>query len=146
MSSVTITRYSQDSDMTLGVCHVEDEQGYSFMGYTLEPPWLDNRRNISCIPKGKYDLGWRTVGSYAEKYKKKGYPGALEIMNVPDRSAVLCHSGNWPKDSLGCVLLGATSVPNDKMVGNSRIATERLYARVAASEGAWRVEIKEIPA
>lgn len=75
-----------------------------FSSYSLELPWRDNRPNVSCIPPGTYPLAWRI----SRRFK------AYHIKNVPSRSAILIHSGNFAGDIekgfkthvQGCVLLG----------------------------------------
>lgn len=72
---------------------------------TAEPPERDNRRNISCIPDGDYRL---------KKYLSPKYNETLMVLDVPDRSNILFHSGNYAGDTLlgyssdtdGCILLG----------------------------------------
>lgn len=63
--------------------------------FTLEPPWLNNEKNISCIPDGDYLL--RLTGDVK-------FP--IEIMNVPNRSGIFMHVGNWVRQTRGCVLVG----------------------------------------
>lgn len=64
---------------------------------TLEPPWLNNRVNVSCIPTGKY---------LCKKYSSAKYPDTYEIEGVKGRDQILFHAGNFLKDTHGCVLLG----------------------------------------
>ena len=54
------------------------------------------------IPKGTYQINvvWSP--------KFKGYYPRLE--NVPSRSGILIHSGNYAKDTLGCILVGANTL------------------------------------
>lgn len=69
---------------------------------TLEPPWLNNQPNISCIPAGSYDL----VPWLSPSLKIN----TLKLENVPNRSGILFHSGNdaggVDTDSQGCILVG----------------------------------------
>lgn len=74
--------------------------------YTGELPWKDNAPNVSCIPEGKYVVNW----TFSPSFKKHTY----QIMNVPFRSGIRIHSGNYCGDTskgyhshvYGCVLLG----------------------------------------
>lgn len=50
------------------------------------------------IPDGEYSLKW----SYSPKFKGFRY----EIGEVPGRSRILIHEGNYIKDSKGCLLVG----------------------------------------
>jgi hypothetical protein len=80
---------------------------------TLELPWLDNQRNVSCIPEGYYDVDFRTSAKY---------PKHFIVNDVPGRSFILIHQGNYagslnPKsgksDIRGCILVGKAFVDLD---------------------------------
>lgn len=66
--------------------------------FTLELAWKDNARGISCIPIGVYEVKL----TFSNKYQKWMW----QIMEVPDRSGVRVHSGNFYFDIEGCILLG----------------------------------------
>lgn len=62
---------------------------------TIELPWLDNKRRVSCIPEGKYFL---------EKRYSRRHKWHIEIADVPKRQFILFHSANNAKLELnGCV-------------------------------------------
>ena len=66
-----------------------------FLGFTIELPWLDNARTISCIPEGVYPLKTR----YSEKFKHH-----LHVENVKGRSLILLHpANNAQKELKGCI-------------------------------------------
>ena len=65
--------------------------------YTLELPWKDNQRRVSCIPLGTYPV---------KRYSSQKYPETYEITEVPNRDKILIHSGTFHTDILGCVLVG----------------------------------------
>lgn len=90
-----------------------------FYGHTLELSWKDNKKSVSCVPKGVYEARKRG-GDESAKYKYQH----VEILNVPDRSKILIHVGNYPKSTKGCVLLGHTRALN--FVGDSRKAFYKL--------------------
>jgi len=78
------------------------EGDYSFFNCkTLELPWLDNKKNISCYPSGVYSV---------VKYKRPDGRWAFLVQNVPGRSAILFHAGTYiatsKPDSEGCTLVG----------------------------------------
>ena len=94
---VELTRDIQDDRASQGVLHIFDGDNVVLKLYTLENPWLDNQRNISCIPAGEY-LCRRVISpTYGETF---------EIMDVEGRTHILFHWGNWVKNTDGCVLLG----------------------------------------
>lgn len=65
--------------------------------YTLELPDLGNQQNISCIPEGKYEVH----RIYSPKFGK-----CFHLQDVPGRSEILIHKGNYNKDTHGCILVG----------------------------------------
>lgn len=101
---------------TYGVLLADDGQPLCL---TLEDPWLDNRRNVSCIPTGSYLCKRKVSPKHGETF---------EVTGVPGRSAILFHAGNWAGDpgvasgpmaghTQGCILLGQSwGVP--RILGN----------------------------
>ena len=96
---VTITRFDQSEHGTFGqlVCN-------GFTCFTGELPEMDNKPNVSCIPKGHYICHW----TYSPRFKRKMY----EITSVTGRSGIRFHSANFmgsgklKKQLNGCVALG----------------------------------------
>jgi hypothetical protein len=64
---------------------------------TLEEPWKDNQKGISCIPEGVY----RCTPHNGAKIQR-----TWEVTGVPGRGAILIHSGNTTDDIEGCILVG----------------------------------------
>lgn len=68
----------------------------------IELPWRDNQREVSCIPAGTYLC--RPVVSIR-------FGQVFEVLDVPGRSAILIHAGNfggdaelgWTTDLRGCI-------------------------------------------
>ena len=87
--------------------------------WTMEQPWRDNMTNKSCIPAGLYDFRGRDRWSGWQKHGR-----TIEIINVPDRSAILIHPGNWARDTKGCIVPGM-------VVGDSRETRAVLQSAVA---------------
>ena len=90
---------------------------------TLELPWVDNQRNISCIPEGVYPVRLRLPRESASR----DYLHLL-IQDVPNRDLVLVHIGNKSSDSRGCVLVGLGS--QQDFVSNSTLAMDLLIKEV----------------
>ena len=62
---------------------------------TIELPWKNNERKVSCVPEGKYFLEKR----YSAKFKWH-----IEVKNVANRSDILFHPANNAKQELnGCI-------------------------------------------
>jgi Family of unknown function (DUF5675) len=59
--------------------------------FTLELPWLNNVRKLSCIPLGTYDV---------VPHKSPKFGRCLLVENVPARDNILFHSANLAGNSL----------------------------------------------
>ena len=90
---------------------------------TLENPWIDNQRNISCIPEGEYEVRIRLPRESATR----DYMHLL-VKDVPDRDYILFHIGNRPSDTRGCILVGLSS--SQDFVNNSRLAMDLLMKEI----------------
>ena len=90
---------------------------------TLENPWKDNQRNISCIPEGEYKVRLRL----ARESATRDYLHLL-VQDVPDRKWVLVHRGNYAKDTRGCILVGLGS--EQDVVYNSTLAMDLLMKEI----------------
>lgn len=117
---LTLERTYRGDDCTTGVLY--DDEG-KFICYTLEEPWKDNKNQVSCIPVGTYDC----VHWDGNKFKD-----VWNVTKVPNRIAILIHSGNTTKDIEGCILLGRVKGTKDglKAVLESRLALEKLRVLV----------------
>ena len=90
---------------------------------TLENPWVDNQRNISCIPEGVYPVRLRLPRESATR----DYVHLL-VQEVPNRDWILFHRGNTAKDTSGCILVGLGS--QQDVVNNSVLAMDLLIKEV----------------
>lgn len=62
---------------------------------TIELPWRNNEKRVSCIPEGEYFIEKR----YSVKFKWH-----LHVLDVPERSFILFHSANDAQKELnGCI-------------------------------------------
>lgn len=96
---VTIDRLTEGEKQTEGLLTVYNGEEKIFNCYTLELPWLDNAKRISCIPKGTYNV---------EKRQSTKYKHHFHILDVPNRSYILIHQGNYNWHTKGCILVGKT--------------------------------------
>ena len=117
--NLLIIRNTFSEVSTIGNLYLDGE----WLCDTLENPWLNNQRNISCIPEGEYKVRLRT----ARESATKDYLHLL-VQDVPDRSLVLFHTGNTAKDTRGCILVGIGS--EQDFVKNSRLAMELLMKEI----------------
>lgn len=97
MKTIYILRRPSPADRTLGTMLVFDAAAVLARFSTLEPPDRGNRPNESRIPAGRYQLKPRE----SDKFGKH-----LLVEGVPGRSWILCHHGNFPADTEGCILVG----------------------------------------
>lgn len=93
MKTVILTRLTDNGKQTTGELKTE-----GFSCKTLERPWLNNKKNESCIPTGEYTVEYTN----SPRFKRYMY----EIKGVKGRSGVRIHKGNYWYDVTGCVLLG----------------------------------------
>jgi hypothetical protein len=121
-----IARYiTTDTKQTIGngflLSDADNFIKYEFR--TLELSWKDNKRSISCIPCGDYTV---------IKRKSKKYGNHFHILDVPDRSYILIHNGNYNYQTKGCVLVGDDlsylNSDNDIDVVNSKKTLKKLYS------------------
>lgn len=96
MKAVLI-RLDDDTKQTLGHLYFFSGIVKVFECKTLELPWLNNQNQISCITPGTYKV---------VKHNSPSKGNCFHIKDVPGRSHILIHSGNYNKDTLGCVLVG----------------------------------------
>lgn len=92
-TNVRISRWHRP-DCTLGVL----ESG-GFRCFTLELPDRCNLPDISCVPPGKYK---------AFKRESPANGACIELEDVPARSHIQIHVGNFTRDIRGCILVGSS--------------------------------------
>lgn len=118
-----IKREPSSEKQTLGEFSLYDGDKLLFKCKTLELPWKDNRQQISCIPTGDYKVVMRTSPKYKKHY---------QVLNVPGRSYILIHTGNYYTQILGCILVGDAHIDinkdNCKDVTNSRVTLDKILA------------------
>ena len=90
---------------------------------TLENPYINNERNISCIPEGQYKVRLRL----ARESATRDYLHLL-VQDVPNRDWILFHIGNTAKDTSGCILVG--NGRKQDVVENSRLAMELVIKEI----------------
>ena len=116
------SNFFESKTETLGILYCGDNRFF-----TLELPWKDNAPNISCIPPGIY------------KWKKRFSPGkqyeVIELIDVPGRSFIQIHLGNYTRQIKGCILpgMGLKDIDKDGVfdVTNSEKAFNQIMVMTA---------------
>ena len=119
MINLLLIRDTFSKESTIGELFLNGER----ICDTLENPWLDNQRNISCIPEGEYKVRLRLPRESATR----DYIHLL-VKDVPNRDWILFHRWNSAKDSRGCVLVGLGS--QQDFVSNSTLAMDLLIKEI----------------
>jgi hypothetical protein len=92
---------------------------------TLELPNRQNIETISCIPLGSYICIWVVI---------KKFGGVYMLTNVPNRSGILMHSGNFAgatdiglnSDVRGCILFASNVINNGTQLEAINSKIERI--------------------
>ena len=92
-----IERYPHSKKETIGSGFVLENDFIKYEFLTLELPWKDNKKRVSCIPIGEYPV--------VKRWSKK-FGDHFHILDVPNRDYILIHKGNYHTDILGCILPG----------------------------------------
>lgn len=109
---LTLTRYAYGPQATLGRLTVRDRTFW-----TVERPWLGNKPFESCIPEGVYQC---------KPYSSAKYPNTWELQDVPERSKILIHAGNYAQDVQGCIAVGSALAAGGWWVVKSQSAMQEL--------------------
>lgn len=75
--------------------------------YCLENPWLHNEPYESCIPEGLYELRFRD-SEVVTRTSGGQYHRGYQVIDVPNRTFIMFHVGNYVEDTDGCVLVGSS--------------------------------------
>lgn len=129
MRTVTIVRTCLPT-YTLGTMYLDDG-GTTFC--TLELPYRDNKRNISCIPEGEY---------VCKKVCSPHFGNTFEVCGVPGRSEILFHQGNYTSSTRGCVLIGERWAPSSEMLMDTKLAMTK-FMSLLGNEKEFKLIIKK---
>ena len=117
--NLLIIRDTFTENSTIGKLFINGE----YFCDTLENPYINNERNISCIPAGAYKVRLRL----ARESATRDYLHLL-VQDVPNRTYILFHRGNTAKDTRGCILVGQGS--QQDIVHNSTLAMDLLMKEI----------------
>ena len=128
---IKMVRFKQTSSSTTSKVTIEDS---NFQGFILEPAGpstatanLDRR-----IPTGAYKIAPYTSAKYSNVF-------VLTNDQVSYDRRILIHSGNSPKDTLGCLIIGLAHAQD--WVANSVLALNHLRRIIEEGGGADKFEL-----
>lgn len=87
-------------DRTIGcLSYISFGKWYEFA--TLELPYKNNEKMVSCIPENdEKNQTYIGVRHFSPKF------GKTFSLDSPGRSGIIFHAGNTTKDTQGCILIG----------------------------------------
>ena len=103
---------------------------------TLEPPDILNEQYISSIPAQQYEC---------HKHQSPKFGTTFEVSNVPGRTKVLFHRGNYARDTHGCILLAQHfgKIKENRVVLNTG-ATFKNFMALMSNTNVFHLTIKEV--
>ena len=108
-ADAVLERFAYLPEATLGKLSIDDN-----IFWIAERPWRGIKKEISCIPSGT---------NTCKSYISKRFGETFEVTEVPNRTYILFHVGNFlEKDSHGCLLVGSSLMPNAPAVASSKNA------------------------
>ena len=124
MRIITFLRDKIGRKQCPGICIVQDATGkILFTSQSLERGWLNNKKNISCVPSGTYKIKLE----YSPKFNTELW----ELYGVPNRGECKIHIASFWYDLNGCISLGVSQkdINNDGLVDNykSKIAMDQFH-------------------
>lgn len=128
-----LTRFARSARWTLGVLKIPDCP----LLFTLELPWKNNEKNVSCIPPGSYDVEL----TYSSKFVE-----VLPLLtNVPQRDSIRIHSGNFITDTEGCILVGTQlRLESEPRLGLSRHALKHITSSIDSRGATLKIGYGEL--
>ena len=132
---LTVVRTQFGTDATNGILLINNV----FECFTLEDQYQAVKvMHETCIPQGTYDIEFRKTGGIhaknSERYKNAHY-GMLHILDVPNFTYILIHTGNTDEHTSGCLIVGETQQDldssKDGFIGSSTVAYKKMYSKVA---------------
>lgn len=134
---IVVDRFYSHGAATLAKVFVDGD----FICFGLE----DEKREVKVagktrIPAGQYSVAVRTHGGYHQRHStsrhyRDYHRGMLEVMDVPNFTDILIHTGNTDEHTQGCLLVGMSHNQGKEFkttptIGASRSAYKKLYLRV----------------
>lgn len=107
---------------TIGKMYFKGE----FVCYTVERPWLNNEKGVSCIPAGVYSLEPYTSSKYFDCFFLGNKNLGVGLLETFQRTYILIHPANYASELEGCIAPGLDLHPSTWGVSQSRVAMDKL--------------------
>jgi hypothetical protein len=101
---------------------------------TLELPWKNNEKKISCVPEGVYICKRQTSS------KNHEWGEAFVLQGTLPRTDIQIHAANWPHEIKGCIGLGLYFYDDGTGVGQSCRAINK-FMNLLYSEEEFELDI-----
>jgi hypothetical protein len=129
---IVVNRIDYNENSTVGTIHINGE----FNGFTLEDKKRPTKiKAITCIPSGRYKIVLRKKGTIHARYEQKYdfHEGMLHLLDVPNFQYIYIHIGNYPKDTMGCLLVGLQYCQGQEQITHSASAYAIIYKKILAA-------------
>lgn len=113
--TLTLTRTRHSKHGTFGVLRLDGR----FVAYTLEETELQ-------ILPGTYPVEL----TYSPKFHRQ-----LPLLSVHGRKYIRIHPGNWPRDSMGCILVGLVQGKDMILKSQEALTNLMLSLEIADASG-----------
>ena len=96
---------------------------------TVERPWANNQRNVSCVPEGTYTLRKHNSPNHGQCFALEAVTLGVEIYGPSQRTHILIHSANTVDQLEGCIAPGLRHgvIGQDWAVMSSKLAMDDLF-------------------
>lgn len=125
-----IIRLEEGEAGTFGILRIQKQLSF----FTLEPQDRENAIGISSIPAQQYTC---------TKYTSQKFGETFQVQDVPGRSSILFHYGNWQEDTEGCIILGSGILADRRGLKNSREAFDA-FMRLMGNHDKLHLTITEV--
>lgn len=109
-----VKRIYKGNKYTIGKLYIDGE----YFCDTMEPPY--RKEKPRAIPTGQY----KVIVNYSNRFKRQ----LPLLLNVEGFEGIRIHNGSYPKDTLGCILVGLNKIKG--MLTESRITLNKLLERL----------------
>jgi len=88
---------------TFGTLFFKGEQ----IANSVEREWLNNEKNISCVPGGDYDLIWHNSSKFGNVIALSNPNVGVVVQGKGLRTHCYVHAANFASQLQGCIALGS---------------------------------------